>query len=282
MIDEIDVASIIGEIVLLRAYANKSILILEGGSDSRFFSPFVDHSECDIVISHNKQKSIIVIRTVENRYEGVLAVIDGDLDAKFEGVPTHPSIIVTETTDVEVMMVQSSAFDRLMGELASVEKINMLKQEGLTAREFLLKSIHRISLLKLLSRQRQLNLRFKELRYGFVDRRLAYETKDLVEAVLSHSRMPKHASEQILDWLSPLEEAKIDPWEICPGHVLTEFIGRSLQGRLGSHNSNTVSAEQIESRLRLAFSEEHFRKSLLYGDIRLWEDRNDPYVVLNK
>jgi hypothetical protein len=281
MIDEIDAASIIGEIVLLRAYAEKTILILEGGSDSRFFSPFVDHSKCDIVLSHSKQKSIVAVVAMDKKYKGLLAVVDKDLDAIFSSVPHNANIIVTQTTDIEVMMVQSNAFDRLILELGSVEKISSLKVEGMTPRELLLKSIHRISLLRLLSRQKKLNLRFKDLRYNFVDRRLEYGTKDLVEAVLNHSRMPKHASDQILEWLSLLQEGSIDPWEICPGHVLTEFIGRSLQNRLGSHNSNAVSAEQIESRLRLAFSEDQFKRCGLHRDIGLWEDQNHPYAVLN-
>jgi hypothetical protein len=173
---EIDVTSIIGEVIALRAYAKKSILLVEGPSDLSFFSAFVAHEMCDIVVSHGRLYSIELVHKIDEEYDGVLAVLDQDLDALFEGVPTHRNIVVTDATDVEVMMIRSSAFDSVVWELGSLEKLRELATRGFDPRSFIVRAARRIFILKFMSRRENLGLRFRDLRLNFVSNELEYST----------------------------------------------------------------------------------------------------------
>src|ERR1700733_13387162 len=159
LLEEIDATSVVGEVIALRAYAQKSILIVEGPNDLTFFSAFIMHEKCDIVVSYGRANAIEAIDRVCGIHEGVLAVIDRDLDALFGGAPNHGNIITIDDTDLEVMIVRSTAFDRVVWELGSPEKIKYLATKGLDPRSLILKAALRIFILKFISRKENMNLR---------------------------------------------------------------------------------------------------------------------------
>jgi hypothetical protein len=283
MTDEIDAASVVGEVILLRDVADSTIIIVEGADDFRFFSPFVKADACKIVISFGRSNGIEALSKLRSDgYKGVLTVIDRDLDDYFDGPPSDLDIVVTDDVDIEIMMIRSSAFDRLIAELASPEKLAKVEEEGQTPRHVVLSSVHRIGLLRLYSRLKGLNLRFRDLNYSFVGRELEYTSASLITAVLDNSRKPRSLLPSLLEGLSALEAEAHDPWRTNCGHDLTEFIGRALRRLFGSQNAIYVSASEIESRLRLAFSEAHFRACSLFRDICQWEARNEVYPVLKR
>ena len=144
------------------------------------------------------------------------------------------------------------------------------------------RAAHRIGLLRLYSRLNGLNLRFRDLNYSFVGRELEYTSASLIIAVLDNSRKPRSLLPSLLEGLSALEAESHDPWRTNCWHDLTEFIGRALRRLFGSQNAIYVSASEIESRLRLAFSEAQLRACNLFRDICQWEARNEVYPVLTR
>jgi hypothetical protein len=280
LIDEIDATSVIGEIAALRAYSRKSILVVEGPSDLTFFSAFITHEGCDVVVSYGRPNAIEAVRRICGIHDGVLAVVDQDLDALFEGAPSHENIIITDDTDLEVMMIRSAAFDRVVWELGSLQKIKELTAKGLDPRGLILNAARRIFILKYISRKEKLNLKFKELRLNFVNSNLEYSTEAMVVAVLNHSRKLASNARELAATVDDLEQSEIDQWSICSGHILCSFLGRALQRVIGTINSNSAKVEEIESRLRIAFSDWHFRSTVIFGKIRDWEGKNAPYVIL--
>ena len=279
LVDEIDSASIIGEIIALRAYAQKSILLVEGPGDLSFFSAFADHRACDIVVAYGRHFVLEVIHKIAEIHEGVLAVIDQDLDAMFEEPPINDNIIVTDDTDIEIMMIRSSAFESVMWELGSFQKIKSLLAAGAEPRPLILKAARRVFLLKFISRRDNLGLKFRDLRLSFVDGDLIYNTRDMVTAVLNHSKTPGRNVHDLVTKVDSMTNSDIDPWAISSGHILCGFIGKALQRHIGTLNSKSAGAEEIESRLRSAFSEWHLKATALFTNIRKWESRNIPYKI---
>jgi hypothetical protein len=159
--DEITASSVAAEIVLLRAAAKKTILILEGGSDERLLSVFVDPDQCDIVISYGKDNAIDALTiTRTNQISGVLCILDRDYLEFLNELPDDDNISFTDDHDIEVMLIRSSAFDRLLSEMGSQAKLDAITARGADIREIIRDTGHEVGIFRLLSLRSGLNLTF--------------------------------------------------------------------------------------------------------------------------
>src|SRR4029077_15380883 len=92
----------------------------------------------------------------------------------------------------------------------------------------------------------------------------------MVREVYAHSRMSQHSHEDAHRFIVCWQSKEHDPWRICCGHDLAFALGRALQFLVGTQNAASVSCEQIESRLRLAYGPEDFRATKLFEQIGAW------------
>src|SRR4051794_4274622 len=111
ILNEIDGATVAGEIAALQAAdASKSILVVEGASDERFFQSFIDHTACSIVISAGWENAIDGLMIVRSAHRtGVLVILDNDYREILGTTINDPDVILTAEHDIEVAMVSSSA-----------------------------------------------------------------------------------------------------------------------------------------------------------------------------
>src|ERR1700760_2591755 len=95
--NELDGATVAGEIAALQAAdAKKAILVVEGADDERFFNSVVNAERCSIVISagwENAVNGLMIIR--EDGRRGVLVVIDLDYRSALGTEVDDPDIICT-------------------------------------------------------------------------------------------------------------------------------------------------------------------------------------------
>jgi hypothetical protein len=278
---ETDGETVAAEIVLLRAANDRTILIVEGPTDERFFASFVDESECDIVISYGRSHSLTGLAIVTGHaIRGVLAVIDQDFDSFLDIVHNDPNVIVTEDHDIEIAMLKSRAFEKVLIELGSRAKIRALVDAGVDLRVKILEPVHPLGILRLFSLQNGLNLRFDELKFQFLNKKLELNNEDMVREVFNHSRVFGHDLQAVIEFIEDWQAKPHDRWLITCGHDVVTSLGRALQQMLGTQNSGAVQPEQIESRLRLAFSSDDFRATRIFADIRDWEAQNLPFRCL--
>lgn len=281
MFNEMDVTSVLGEIALLRGYADNAVLLVEGPSDSRFFSAFVSSPVCDIVIAYGRGNSLETLRRLRTRrVRGVVCVIDRDLDDHFGGPLDDPDVVVTDCPDIEVMMIRSSSFDKLVAELGALAKIKALRTDADGIRAVILERAGPVLFLKYLSRALNLGLKFQDLKYRFVNTMLEFDETEMIISVLNHSQKTTDSVDELSRGIVEARNSGIQLWDVGCGHVLTEFIGRAFRSLFGTHNSGDVSADKIESRLRLGFSEFNFKLCDLFTKLTAWENRNAPYRVL--
>jgi hypothetical protein len=171
--DEITANSVAAEIVMLRAAAQKSILIVEGGTDERLMSVFVDFNLCDVVISYGRDNALEALSELRLRViPGILCILDLDYLELLEQVPEGNEIVFTDEHDIEVMLIKSSAFDRLLAEMGSSKKLQALRARGVDLRHIVRDAGHELGILRLLSQKDELNLTFRKLTYSFVDKGL--------------------------------------------------------------------------------------------------------------
>jgi hypothetical protein len=280
--DEITGSGVAAEIVMLRAAANKSILIVEGGTDWRLMSVFSDHDKCDIVISYGRDNALEALTELRaNAMLGIICILDRDYLELFAQMPEGDEIVFTDEHDIEVMLIKSSAFDRLLAEMGSRDKLGALRARGIDLRELIRDAGHEIGLLRFMSHRDGLNLKFARLKYRFVNRAdLAVDVSDMIDEVYNSSgRTCARKTELILD-IAELKSLKLDIWTMCSGHDLTAIVGMALRALFGNETAQATKAEEIESKLRMAFGLHDFRATKLFRAIINWEQANVPFVVL--
>ena len=141
-----------------------TFLVVEGRDDRLFFEQFVDRQDCWVIVEGGKQHVVDVVSALEaDGFQGVVGVVDADFD-RLEGIsPASDNIIVLETVDLEALLIRSTALDRVLVELGSMDKIAKF---GASVRGTLLAAALPIGCLRLHSRRVGLSLTFQGLRYG--------------------------------------------------------------------------------------------------------------------
>lgn len=263
-----------------------SFLLTEGDTDSKLFKNLIKNKKCMIINSLNKLNAIDALTILERSdFQGILAIVDADFDM-LETQVTSPNLLFTDTHDLETLLIQSPAFEKILTEFASQEKMEQFAKKHLVTdlRTLLLNSGKKIGHLRLLSLKENLALKFEGLVFSkFTDREtLKIEYINLIRTVKHNSQKHGINETDVINKLSALENYNYDLWYVCCGHDIIQILSIGLCKALGSNDTNAVSSEIIEKSLRLAFEYTHFTKTSLFKSIKEWQNNNKPYTVLEE
>jgi hypothetical protein len=135
MRDLLSVDRVANQIRLRRSIHQGTFLLVEGGSDKVFYERFTDRSVCELVTVSGKPSSklrvIAVLKILEEGtgFKGVLAIVDADFD-RLTALPCYSSnLLYTDTHDLETMLINSPAFDKVLSEFSSREKVLQFNQD---------------------------------------------------------------------------------------------------------------------------------------------------------
>jgi hypothetical protein len=271
---------IANEIRLKRSQHKGSFLVVEGRDDRLFCERFIDTSTCNIVVAENKENVCEVIRILDDdHFLGALGMVDADFD-RIEGseLPSV-NIVISETHDLETMLIRSPALDRVLVEFGSSEKLETF---GRDVRDALLTATLPIGYLRLHSRQTELNLRFQGLNYAIcVDpQSLEVDHPALVQEAKNRSQRPDLSSAELETAIRSLEGTIDDPWQVCTGEDMVSILAIGLRRPLGTNSAQIVNSEVLRRSLRLAYGDNEFNGSQLAEALRDWEHRNPNFRVL--
>ncbi len=252
-----------------------SFMLVEGKQDSRFWGPRVRKDACQLVIADGKNNTLRAIaRLDELGIQGVLGIADADLDHVQGSSPSSPNLLLTDTSDLETMLVRSHALERVLAECGDPGRIRQFEAAaGRTVRDELLER----------------GLAFGKLRWLCVRKGVSVEAGQfrVAEFVLPDTwqldtaRLQQRACDagiagdqaELLADLAALPAA--DPWCVCRGHDLVTLLQLGLYRVLGDKGSRDMGAA-----LRLAAQDASLRGTGLWTGIRDWERRNPPFQVL--
>ncbi len=256
-------------------------LIVEGCNDRLFFEYFVDDTACSIIVANGKPNVINIITILEaDQFSGIVGVVDADLD-HIEGYQwfSH-NLIVLETVDLEALLIQSSALDRILVELGSRKKIFQFDGD---VQEVLVMAAVWIGCLRLHSKRAQLDLTFAGLKYArcINDTSLSIDIEALVREVMNRSQRPDLSHVDIVAKLRSIHGSIEDPWLTCYGKDMVEVLSYGLRRVLGTNSAKEVDPEIITKSLRMAFSWDDMNRSTLSKNLRAWAEQNSGYWVLN-
>ena len=271
---------IANEIRMTRSQYTGAFLIVEGRDDRLFMASFISQSTCTIEVAQGKQNVCNVIEILdEDNFDGVLGLIDADLD-RIEGSPKRgQNLVMPECHDLIMMLVSSPALDRVLTEFGSRNKLKTFEENVLEA---LFERALPVGYLRLHSLREKLNLQFRGLNYSAWISRSSFvaNTTELIRRVKNLSHRHDLSSPGLANAIAELHKSHYDPCEICNGTDVIEILSIGLRGVLGSKSAGEVGAESLKSFLRLAYSEQHFRSSSLKKDIEKWQSQNPEFQIL--
>uniref|UniRef100_UPI00403ECFE0 DUF4435 domain-containing protein n=1 Tax=Microcoleus sp. TaxID=44472 RepID=UPI00403ECFE0 len=275
---------IANQIRLLRnqpQYTEHSFLIAEGDTDARLWKNLVDSTKCRVEIAHNKDNAVQVLNILEkDNFAGVLAVVDADFWILEGVVKCSPNLLLTDTHDLETMLLKSPALEKVLLEHGSEAKINNFAKD---IRQTLLESAKIVGYLRWASLKFNYCLKFEGLAFNkFVDdKTLALNESKLFQTVKNNSQKPGLDEPESRANMDSLKTNTQDMWYICCGHDMISILSIALCKALGSCNSKEVEPNVLEKYLRVAYESAHFRETKLYRSIQRWEQTNKPFQVLS-
>jgi hypothetical protein len=278
MREHISPHDIANEVRMKRTQHSGSFLIVEGGSDALFFDCWISSGDCEVVVAHGRENAAGAIKLLVNEgFPGVLAVLDSDF-CVIEGGTAGASSVLTDAHDLETMLIQSPALDKVVTELGSKSKLVAMKGD---VRSLLTGAALEIGALRLLNHRESLCLNFEELSFRkFVDvNSLSLNVKELVRILVARSHVTGIKEAEILKKVKVIKGENLDSWHLCCGHDLVEILGIALAKILGTANAHSIKRETLEKDLRLAYEFAFLQATSVYSSIRKWENSNRPFVV---
>ena len=272
---------------MIRPMFTGAVVLVEGDTDARVYGKFTDSETCHIMPTFGKSNALgaLDILRKDNR-EGVVTIVDNDFWALDNIEPEDENIFVTDTHDLETMIISSPAFDTVLDEFGSRPRIEKLRRP---VTELLLDAALPIGYLRWLSspKKENLYLSFHDLDIpGIIDRNGKPITVD-IGLMLKILRRTTHGTpfniahvRKKLDAL--LQERAHDPWQVARGHDLVHILAVGLREFFGNRVGRTVTYDQIDRILRLSYGFLEFAASKLYESLKKWESNHPRYKILTQ
>jgi hypothetical protein len=279
------VYSIVNTARMMRTQYAGTILIVEGSTDARVYGDFVSKTECRLIIATGKDNAISALELLENGdIDGVLTIVDADFWRLDGNEPNSSNLLLTDSHDLETMILYSDALDKVLSEFGSDKKITEL---GKPIRDILLESGLPVGYLRWLSSTTKdnLSLKFKELSFDeFVDEQTLRVSIDnlIIELKINSgdSTLDENATKlkiMTLGW------ERHDHWQVCSGHDLVLILSIGLRNIFGNpRRGKTVTSDQVDGMMRLAYNYSHFCLTILHNSIKDWEKANPSFRVLHR
>ncbi|BAZ33312.1 hypothetical protein NIES4074_58220 [Cylindrospermum sp. NIES-4074] len=284
MKEDITPERIANAIRILRKTYSGTFIIVEGSTDARVYKDCVDSKKCEFSIAHNKDKAISTLAILEKEnFAGVLAIVDADFSRLEGSLLASPNLLVTDYHDLEIMIIQSPVFDKVMAEFGSEGKIIEFAKD---IRSSLLETGKSLGYLRWVSLKENLALKFegldvKDFRIFIDDKTLTVNQLEMIKKVKNNSKKYSLREKDILEKLENLKDNTHDPRQLCCGHDLIYILSIGLCKAWGTWDSREFKPEVLEKWLRVTYGELYFRSTQLYLSIQEWEKNNQPYQVLS-
>lgn len=264
------------EVQMMRNYRDGAFLIVEGESDSRFWSAWVRQGDCEVVIGGGKTAVVGAISRLDQcAFKGAVGIVDDDCDSLLGRQATSPNLCVTHARDLEGVLLQTAALSRVLAEHGEVSKVRECSRAGVDVAARLVDNCLLLGQLRWLAYRDALGIDFKALspeRFVSEDT-WTIDAPSLIATVVSKGHFSDAASlERALESLP-----SADPWLVVQGHDLVQALSIGLRSFLGQSNSGR---EGVAKALRLGVDRADLEATPLWADLLAWEQRNHPYQVL--
>lgn len=237
----------------------KVVLVVEGADDKEVYEKVMDAASVCIYVDCNCDKHLVILKALNSRYGNrLLAIKDADFDRLDGTLPQYSNMVLTDTHDMEGMIVEV-CLPELQGEDAErCKNINL---------EDIYSELEDISYLKWFNHTNHCGINFSDV------------TLDLDIAAYFNACVANTnnvVSVSLVDMYA-FKAAHIGVAEkdLCNGHDLFERI----YVRAKAAKVSNFAKKPFFRRLRRAYPGDKFVNTSLYQDIRKWETVNGHVVL---
>ena len=270
----IDAASILSEARMMWESYRDAYVLVEGETDRTFYSALLG------AIPHIQFRALNGWENVSNTinlamkasFSHVLGIIDRDYHAiANDGIEEHTQLAFTDSNDIEMMLITSSAYDKFLkvcGSNAKVDSYQDIRAPVLTA-------AFPLGILRALSLLNGYNLYFDGIACkDFITKDdLLTNIDTLIEKVFQRTRSSgtkvtvsnEDAKRQIIDM-----QTLGNPLDFCNGHDVLDILSLAMTKAFASASANEYSPESIFNYLLMGYHRTEFEKSALYGKFDTW------------
>lgn len=262
--------TLVAEVKMVRNYGAGSILLVEGPSDSKFWaSRIVD--DCERIVGGGKENVICCIQRLDAlRIEGVLGIIDADFDVLLGRDFLSNNLVVTDYSDLECMLIDSVAFERVIGEFGNSNKIKQFEtQNNQTILSALIERSLVFGKLRLAAKIFDLDIIGAHIS---VTRFLEEDSWQIDECSLLSAILPVKGNisiSKLRECVAKLSAA--ETWCVVRGHDILSILRIGLISVLGDNKGN-FAIENIARVLRAGYSHDELVLTKLWKDMEQWEN----------
>lgn len=250
-----------------------AIMAVEGKDDMRFWDTR-KRADCYLVEGASKRNVVDSIRALDAAGgRGVLGVVDTDYDTLLGLELASTNLVATDAHDLECLLCRAKALDRLLVEYGSATKIATFETSaGHDVRTGLLKRALPFGRLRWLVAREELSFEI-QVRPYVNERAWTVDEHRLLEDAQNQVGSTTALAELIA------RTPAADPWYVVHGKDIIEILRIGLRRVLG-HLPVGVGPTELARSLRLAMADKDLAATGMWQDMRAWETRNHPYMVL--
>lgn len=277
--DEYDIAQ---EVRLERRVHKGSFLLLEGDTDIKRFSPFVDEDACSFVNCYGRPKAVGAIRILyDEGFVGALAIIDADFDRITGSLEVHEGLVYSASHDLDLDWATPTTVDKYLRQVGDPTKLCQYGPVDELITKILI-GLTPVSIAKLLNHLKHIKYKLSDIDASECFEGLSVDIDGYVELIL-RGRSAIQSVKDVLKQQIKRAAAQHthDLYQLTNGHDFHCALGASLRSELGSRRDVHTWGSEVEMHLRLAFSDNELKESQIYEDVAAWVRDNASYKVFH-
>lgn len=274
----IDGSTILTEAKMMYHDYHETYILIEGESDKTFFNTLMGKSaniRFRPVKGWERVRNTILLAQKES-YAPIAGVIDRDYHSLLQdGVEENEQLFFTDSNDIEMMLFESSSFDKFISVCADENKIKAYEAPRLPV----LESASHLGALRALSLFHQYHFHFDGFECkDYINRNsLDPDCTKLVEKITQRTR----SKGTLVTVTNDLLKLQIEEFTkqhnvqcLCNGHDVLDILGIAMTKLYASASSSQYNADALFDYLLMGYSVEEFQESRLYKALSDWIKAN--------
>lgn len=267
----------------------KCFIVIEGKSDLRFYKNIISKSNVVLIYangSHNVCQVLEVLKKEKHCINNYLAIIDRDFHEILNTFPEYDNLLFTDLHDIEIMMLKSAAFDKVINMYAGDKQQQIEQQYSKTIRNIIANITTEIGYLRLANYTETLGLTFKPKDVNgkhidhnkFIDNDFqAVHIDNMITTIVNYSKNKSNPKSQIdvKQAYEKCKKVKYDSNQLSNGHDACHIIYLFLKKIIKLSSKEIIDSKMIENSLILAYSMNDFRNTKLYNNLQQWANNNN-------
>ena len=256
---------------------DKVFVLLEGKTDIKLFRNIFNSDKTYITQINGKEKLKQALEILQDEgYSKIFGIKDSDFDNLENITYNDINLFITDYADMEIHMIESSAFESIINEFASENCYEFFLGN---LKENLYNETISIGYTRWFNERLSKNINFKRLNYeNFINKsecNISIDSNELINEIINISDLNKN---EIVREIENLKSISDDYLQICNGHDITKLLAY-LFNHQGNSDKTNIKQERIEEALRLSYNFNDFQKTRLYNDLNNWQQQYNIQIL---